>query len=83
MGMVTLHLVIGVGVFLVPLFLLLFSTLAIPEFKFLYGKLFAPHTAMEELLLLLDHSPGNFCVPSFSSHERVNVAPIWNLAIKE
>ena len=27
MGMVTLHLVIGVGVFLVPLFLLFFSTL--------------------------------------------------------
>ena len=39
MGMVTLHLVIGVGVFLMPLFLLLFSTLAIPEFEYLYGKL--------------------------------------------
>ena len=38
MGMVTLHLVIGVGAFLVPLFLLLFSTLAIPDFEYLYGK---------------------------------------------
>ena len=46
MGMVTLHLVIGVGVFLMPLFLLLFSTLAIPDFKYLYGKLAASIMAM-------------------------------------
>ena len=40
MGMVTLHLVIGVGVFLMPLFLLLFSTLAISGATtfYLYGN---------------------------------------------
>ena len=43
MGMVTLHLVIGVGVFLMPLFLLFFSTLPLNSnfvqgFKYIYGK---------------------------------------------
>ena len=78
MGMVTLHLVIGVGVFLMPLFLLLFSTLAIPDFDFDYGKSFTPHMAMQGLST---HSHRHFCVPSFSSHDRVNISPLWNLAI--
>ena len=88
MGMVTLHLVIGVGVFLMPLFLLLFSTLAIPDFDFDYGKSFTPHMAMQGLSSVdhtntaLDHSHRHFCVPPFSSHDRVNISPLWNLAIQ-
>ena len=88
MGMVTLHLVIGVGVFLMPLFLLLFSTLAIPDFDFDYGKSFTPHKAMQGLRSVnhtnttLDHSHRHFCVPSFSSHDRVNISPLWNLGVK-
>ena len=64
MGMVTLHLVIGVGVFLMPLFLLLFSTLAIPDFDFDYGKSFTPHMAMQGLSSV-DHT-NIYCFRSLS-----------------
>ena len=105
MGMVTLHLVIGVGVFLMPLFLLLFSTLAIPDFKYLYGKLAASIMAMlsgtfsmqcKGCHLMTTPILVSYCyidyvlsrkfswqflyVPSFSSHQGVNVTPTWKLA---